>query len=62
MFMWTLWEFRSPSSPEVRRVMRSYSIEDRQVVHEYQRILWQGSADSAMKAWYASGFKETVSA
>lgn len=56
----TLWEFRSPSSPEVVRSMRDYHRTDRQYQHEYQRILWQGAAAGPMDAWFKSGLSQQM--
>lgn len=53
---YTLWEFRSASSPQIVRSMREFSRTDRQYQHDYQRILWQGAANSATEAWFKSGF------
>ena len=62
MAHYTLWEFRSPSSPQIVRAMREFSRTDRQYQHDYQRILWQGAANGAADAWFKSGYQEREAA
>lgn len=48
--MWTTWEFRSPSSPQIVRVIRTACVDDRRWEHYYQRIAYRGESYPDAKA------------
>jgi hypothetical protein len=50
MRFWTVWRFSSPLSGETKIVAKIAEPNDRLVQHEYQRVLWQGSAFNAAEA------------
>ncbi len=58
MQAFTLWEFRSPSTPQIVRSMRYTDMMDREYQHEYQKVLWRGQAPNPKEAWFKSGFEE----
>ncbi len=55
MLHYTVWEFRSVDGKDVRVVVRSSEPNDIQCQHEYQRVLWRGSAASKAEAYLAWG-------
>jgi hypothetical protein len=48
--MWTVWEFRSPSTGEVKRVIRRSEPLEQRFQHEYQRIVYRGTDYQQAKA------------
>ena len=48
--MWTVWEFRSVSGTEVRRVLRRSEPMEQRFQHEYQRIIYRGDDYQQAKA------------
>lgn len=50
MTLYTVWQFRSPSNPEIVTVVRVSEPNDLQVQHEYQTVLWRGYAASKKEA------------
>lgn len=48
--MWTVWEFRSVDGKQVKRVLRTAKVDDRQYEHHFQRIIYRGADYEEAKA------------